>query len=156
MKALANEIKIMKNLNSQYCLKLFEFHETANSIYFVVEVIEGGQLLNKVRKEGEFTSNELKEILKNMISALSYMHLKHIMHRDLKPKNFMLGVSISTLTSYQLISDQRLLGTNPICYLKDVEPEYLWPQKYYFMMRTIRCMNVLVIYFRLEFFFTCF
>jgi len=42
MKALANEIKIMKNLNSQYCLKLFEFHETANSIYFVVEVIEGG------------------------------------------------------------------------------------------------------------------
>ena len=79
----------MRSLNSDFCLKLYESHETQNSIYLVVEVLWGGELLNKVRKEGNFTVNELKEIIKNLVKALSHLHERGIMHKDLKPENIL-------------------------------------------------------------------
>ena len=36
----------MRSLNSDFCLILYESHETQNSIYLVVEVLCGGELLN--------------------------------------------------------------------------------------------------------------
>ena len=79
----------MRSLNSDFCLKLYESHETQNSIYLVVEVLCGGELLNQVRKEGTFTLNELKEIIKSLVKALSHLHERGIMHRDLKPENIL-------------------------------------------------------------------
>lgn len=48
--ALVNEMQVMRELNCEYLLKLYETYETQNSIYFVVDLLEGGELLNKVRK----------------------------------------------------------------------------------------------------------
>lgn len=40
-----NEIKIMKSINSEYCLEIIEIHETEKSIYFVMDILYGGELL---------------------------------------------------------------------------------------------------------------
>ena len=32
-------VRIMRNLNSEYCLRLYEMYETTNSIYFVVDLL---------------------------------------------------------------------------------------------------------------------
>jgi len=39
----------MRSYNSPYLLKLFEVHESANSVYFIIELVEGGELLDRVK-----------------------------------------------------------------------------------------------------------
>ncbi len=43
-KSLINEIEIMRDLNHKNCMKLWEVHESSNSIYLVMELLKGGEL----------------------------------------------------------------------------------------------------------------
>jgi len=38
----------MRDLDSPHLMKLFEIHETTNSIYMVVEYLKGGELIKKL------------------------------------------------------------------------------------------------------------
>ena len=51
---LIKEIEIMRNLNHKYCMKLHEVFESDNSLYIVVELLEGGQLYDKVKSKYKF------------------------------------------------------------------------------------------------------
>ena len=46
--ALVNEIDMMRRLNHRFIMRLDEVHETGNSIYLVLEMLEGGELFNCV------------------------------------------------------------------------------------------------------------
>ena len=46
--SLMNEISIMKELNHENIMKLEEIHESKNSIYLVLELLEGGELFNYI------------------------------------------------------------------------------------------------------------
>eukprot|EP00825_Cyclidium_porcatum_P043091 TRINITY_DN603_c0_g1_i10.p1 TRINITY_DN603_c0_g1~~TRINITY_DN603_c0_g1_i10.p1 ORF type:complete len:385 (+),score=86.00 TRINITY_DN603_c0_g1_i10:78-1232(+) len=62
--------------------------ETA--IYFVVDLIDGGELLNKIRSKESISEIDVQQLMRNLCYALSYLHEKQIMHRDLKPENLLL------------------------------------------------------------------
>ena len=38
----------MRHLNHEHCLHLYEVYETENSLYLVVDLIEGGELLKHI------------------------------------------------------------------------------------------------------------
>lgn len=42
---MLNEIEIMQNLNHPNIMELIEIHESKNSVYLVIELLEGGELL---------------------------------------------------------------------------------------------------------------
>lgn len=86
-----NEISIMKQLDHQNVMKLFEVHESQNSVYLILELLEGGELLDYIsKKKGTMKSSEYKHIMRSILRALKYMGEKNIMHRDLKPENMIL------------------------------------------------------------------
>lgn len=39
----------MRKLSHENLVKLYEVYETMNSIYFVLDMVKGGELLNRVR-----------------------------------------------------------------------------------------------------------
>lgn len=80
----------MRSLNHKNCMKLFQVFESDNSLYFVVQLLEGGQLYDKVKSKYKFKSNEVKRVMYSILSGLKEMHSKNIMHRDLKPQNIIL------------------------------------------------------------------
>ncbi len=84
---LIKEIEIMRSLSHKNCMKLFEVFESENSLYIVVELLEGGLLYDKVKAKYKFKPNETKEIVSSILLGLKEMHSKKIMHRDLKPEN---------------------------------------------------------------------
>jgi calcium-dependent protein kinase len=51
---LIKEIEIMRSLNHKFCMKLHEVFESENSLYIVVELLEGGQLYDKVKAKYKF------------------------------------------------------------------------------------------------------
>ena len=89
--SLMNEISIMKELTNDNIMRLYEVHESQNSIYLILELLEGGELLDYISKhKGKMKVIEYKHIMKSILQALRYMSSKKIMHRDLKPENMIL------------------------------------------------------------------
>jgi len=85
---LVSEINMMREMNHPNLIKLYEVHETDNSIYLVMEYTTG-QTLKNVFKKKELLDSESIEITKSILSALSYFESHKIMHRDLKPDNIL-------------------------------------------------------------------
>lgn len=50
-----------------------------------MELLEGGQLYDKIKSKHKFTPKEIKVIMKGILEGLEVMHANNIMHRDLKP-----------------------------------------------------------------------
>ena len=88
--SLINEVEIMQTLKQEFIMSLEEVHESKNSIYLVLELLEGGELLNYISHQKKLTVRDVHRIMFCILHALSYMESKKIMHRDLKPDNMIL------------------------------------------------------------------
>ena len=53
--SLINEIELMRKFNHPNLMKLYEVYESENSIYISVELLEGGQLYDKIKVKHKFT-----------------------------------------------------------------------------------------------------
>jgi len=88
-KLLDREIEIMTKIrhpNILFCKSVFE---TDQFIYLVLELVRGGELYDKIVDEGEYTENEAREIVIQILAAVEYLHKNQIAHRDLKPENIL-------------------------------------------------------------------
>ena len=50
-------------LNHQNIINLLEIFETENSIYMIMDLLQGGSLLDYLRKEGKLSESVVKNIL---------------------------------------------------------------------------------------------
>lgn len=66
--------------------------------YLVLELLRGGELLNRIRKKKSFTEPEASEIMFKLVQAISFMHLKGVVHRDLKPEVCTLMPTVKSLS----------------------------------------------------------
>lgn len=85
--SLINEIEIMRKMCHPNLMQLYEVYESSNSVYVVVELLEGGQLYDKVKAKYAFTKKEILTVIKTLLQGIESMHSLNIMHRDLKPEN---------------------------------------------------------------------
>ncbi|XP_060529104.1 MAP kinase-interacting serine/threonine-protein kinase 1 [Cylas formicarius] len=70
-------------------IQLTEFFEDEEKFYLVFEKINGGQLLARIQEYKYFSEAAAAEIIREVASALQFMHAKGIAHRDLKPENIL-------------------------------------------------------------------
>ena len=56
-----------------------------------MELLEGGELLHRIRDKGTYTETDAIKVTTNILVALCYLHKKGIVHRDLKPENLILA-----------------------------------------------------------------
>lgn len=88
--SLINEINVMRRLEHNNIIQLYEVHESDKHIYLVLELLQGGELLDRIMRKGQYQERDASLLMKNLLSALDYMHSKGIMHRDIKPENLIL------------------------------------------------------------------
>lgn len=77
-------------MNHENIVKLYEVFETESSIYLVLELLEGGELFQRIPFMKNYDNTDIKTLMKNLLSALSHLHERGIMHRDIKPDNILL------------------------------------------------------------------
>jgi hypothetical protein len=51
---------MMRLVRCENSINLYEVYETTNSIYFVVDLLQGGELLNRVREKGTYSQKDLR------------------------------------------------------------------------------------------------
>lgn len=84
------EVDILKKLIHANIMQIFEFYEDKRNFYIITEFCEGGELFDKIVEKGSFKEDEAAWIMKQLISAINYIHSNKIVHRDLKPENILL------------------------------------------------------------------
>ena len=84
------EVEILKKLVHPNIMQIFEFYEDKKNFYIITELCEGGELFDKIVEKGSFTESEAAWIMKQLLSAVNYIHSNNIVHRDLKPENILL------------------------------------------------------------------
>jgi calcium-dependent protein kinase len=74
-------------------IRLYEVYDYENFYFVVLEYCEGGELFHAIKKKKRYSEREAKGILRQLLSAVAYMHGLGIVHRDLKPENIVIESS---------------------------------------------------------------
>lgn len=83
----------LSKLQHPNIIKVIESFEANNTAYYVMEYIGGGSLDDYITKNNGLKEDEAKRIVKQIGSALSFMHQNKMLHLDLKPSNIMMKES---------------------------------------------------------------
>ena len=67
-------------------VRLVDVFKDQLHVYIVMELVKGGELLDRLRKRHSFTEQQACAIFKQLVSAVTFMHQKNVVHRDLKPE----------------------------------------------------------------------
>lgn len=113
-------------------------HHGKKCLLIVMECMEGGELFNRIQVRGDqaFTEKEASEIMRDIGTAINYLHSINIAHRDIKPENLLYTSKdkngVLKLTDFGFAKETTL--HNPLqtpCYTPYyVAPEVLGPEKY--------------------------
>ncbi|XP_073833081.1 ribosomal protein S6 kinase II [Musca autumnalis] len=133
------EVEIMLRYgNHPNIVTLFSVYEDSSSAYLVMELLKGGELLDRILAVGQMCESEASAVLRTMVSAVAYLHEHGVVHRDLKPSNMIYASMKQTPETLklcdlgfakQLRADNGLLMTP--CYTANfVAPEVLKRQGY--------------------------
>lgn len=85
-----SEIQALRSCVHPNIIRLEDALLTDGKLYLVMEHLTGGELFDYVVKKGTLSEKEAAGMLRDLTSAIAYMHEKGIVHRDLKPENLLL------------------------------------------------------------------
>ena len=86
---IINEINLMKNIDSFYCIKLIDHFIDEKYIYIVMELCDDN-LNNYVKNKGKLKIEVIQKILVQLNDVLRIMKTKNISHRNIKPENILI------------------------------------------------------------------
>jgi len=89
IKLLRREVQIMKKVNHPNVLKLYEDFEDDEEFFLVMELVTGKELFDKIVERGQYSESDDSHIVRQIVSAVEYLHSQGIAHRDLKPENLL-------------------------------------------------------------------
>ena len=84
------EIALAARLNHPHILSLHDSGEADGFLYFVMPVMEGQTLRDRLRLEGQLPVEAAVRIASEVADALDYAHRHDVVHRDIKPENILL------------------------------------------------------------------
>jgi len=87
---LRREIGTLRRLDHPNIVRLFEVNEDQETVFILMELCHGGDLYDKIYDAGRLDESTVKSLAQQMLSALAYCHASGVVHRDVKPENFLL------------------------------------------------------------------
>jgi serine/threonine-protein kinase len=123
------EIRTTAQLNHPNILPLFDSGEVDGSLFYVMPLVAGESLKQRLEREGELSSLESGRIGVAAARALAYAHEHCVIHRDIKPANILLHLGQTLVADFGIAlvtgADQRLTATG----ISVGTPHYMSPEQ---------------------------
>lgn len=92
-------------------VRLYYTFQDESSLYYVLDLCSGGELLGVLKKTGTFDVECTRFYGAQILDAIEYMHSRGVIHRDLKPENVLLNekmhIKITDFGTAKLLPDPR-------------------------------------------------
>jgi len=118
----------LKQVNHPNVVGLKDMFETASTLYLVMELVTGGELFDKIVEKGQYSEKEASVIVKQILSAVGYLHSQGIAHRDLKPENLLLKGSDDTTVMLSDFGLSKIIGEDKLMETACGTPYYVAPE----------------------------
>ncbi|CAM9176832.1 unnamed protein product [Laminaria digitata] len=87
---LRQEIAILRTLNHENIILMFDAFETEREFCVVTEYAQG-ELFEILQDDHTLPEAQVQKIAKQLVQALHYLHSNRVIHRDMKPQNILVG-----------------------------------------------------------------
>merc|ERR1711981_1034766 len=101
-----NEITILKNLQHQGIIQMYEYGDAGqvvkpsgriieNLVYIVMEFVQGGLLFDLCQSMGAMGEDAGRFFLHQMLDSVEFMHSRQVVYRDLKLENILVDDNLN-------------------------------------------------------------
>ena len=87
VKNVLNEKILLSQLHNPFLVNMVFSFQDLDNLYLIMDLLLGGDLRYHLNKSEVFNEIQLKFFMSCVISGLNYLHLNHIIHKDIKPEN---------------------------------------------------------------------
>lgn len=120
------EVDVLKNLHHPNLPQVYDFVENGNSIYSVIDFVDGYDLEAYIRSGDRFSEQQLRFWFRQLSEVLVYLHSQNpaVIHCDIKPGNI-----IITPEGNAVLIDFNVSLEGPQGYLTGFSPFYASPEQ---------------------------
>lgn len=120
------EKKILLHNKHPFLVKMSYIFQTEDKVFFVMNLVRGGELFTILNKERRFNEEKVKFYAIQIVLAIGYLHKQGIIYRDIKPENILVNEDgYLALTDFGLA---KTVKTNELAQTFWGTPEYLAPE----------------------------
>ncbi|EEY57356.1 serine/threonine protein kinase [Phytophthora infestans T30-4] len=129
MDKILNEVPFLHKLESPYVLKFFDWYESSNHIWLILEYCMGGDLLNLITQDKHLPESAVQSFGLELVAGLHYLHSNSILYCDLKPANILID-EFGSLKLSDFGLARRIPGSDatPARPLAPGSPHYMAPE----------------------------
>eukprot|EP00211_Chloroparvula_japonica_P000883 CAMPEP_0119155154 /NCGR_PEP_ID=MMETSP1310-20130426/51600_1 /TAXON_ID=464262 /ORGANISM="Genus nov. species nov., Strain RCC2339" /LENGTH=1011 /DNA_ID=CAMNT_0007147741 /DNA_START=162 /DNA_END=3194 /DNA_ORIENTATION=+ len=88
--AVVAELAVLKDFDHQNIVSLHKCVRTKESLHIIMEFVEGGSLLSILKKFGHQPEEVCRDVMRQMLMGLAFLHSRRVVHRDIKCANILL------------------------------------------------------------------
>ncbi|CAF3796861.1 unnamed protein product [Adineta steineri] len=127
---IQSECSILHGLDHPCIIRVYDVYDTPNAVYIVLELVEGGELFDRVVANGQFDEITSKFLFRQICIGVQYLHDRSITHRDLKPENVLLTLpdTNETLVKITDFGLSRFINETTLMKTFCGTPNYLAPE----------------------------
>nr|POE75068.1 isoform 4 of cbl-interacting serine/threonine-protein kinase 9 [Quercus suber] len=119
----------MKLIKHPNVVKLFEVMASKSKIYIILEFVGGGELFDKIAKNGRLKEDEARKYFQQLINAVDYCHSRGVYHRDLKPENLLLdSYGVLKVSDFGLSAFAQQVREDGLLHTACGTPNYVAPE----------------------------
>ena len=126
-KKIFREILILKKIKSPHVVKIWESFESSENIFIVMEFLQGGDLLDYLKKYGKMNESLAKNYFYQILCGAHSIHKNRVLHRDFKLDNILLDKNRKNIKICDF-GVSKMISKGEIVFEQCGTPAYLAPE----------------------------